>query len=73
MTTSTGFQTHTKRILNDLREFYTENAKSDTGIYVVADETNICTVYALIIGPGETPYENGFFYFVLKYEKTFLV
>lgn len=51
------------RVMNDVREFFRENP---TGIYILPEEEDICTVHALIIGPNETPYENGFFYFVLK-------
>lgn len=52
------------RIMNDVREFYKENPK---GIYIVPEEEKISLVHALIIGTEGTPYENGFFYFVLKY------
>lgn len=56
-------QSHTGRIMKDLQEFYKE---PPTNIFIVADEENMCLVHALIIGGEGTPYENGFFYFVLK-------
>ena len=37
-----------------------------TSIEVVVDKYNSSVVHALIIGPEGTPYENGFFYFVLR-------
>lgn len=64
-----GNRTHTLRILKDVREFYIQKP---TGIYIIPEESNICLIHALIIGPKDTPYENGFFYFVLRYE-TFTV
>ncbi|XP_037031299.1 ubiquitin-conjugating enzyme E2 Z-like [Bradysia coprophila] len=68
MTSEIKGKTHTLRIMNDIREFYEENID---GIYIVPDEDNICLIHALLIGPPETPYENGFFYFVLKYPDTY--
>lgn len=62
---ATKAQTHTLRIMNDIREFYEENMD---GIYIVPEENNICFIHALVIGPPETPYENGFFYFELMYD-----
>lgn len=50
--------------MKDLQEFY---KKPPSNIYVVADEDDMFLVHALIIGSNETPYENGFFYFVLRY------
>lgn len=64
-----GNKTHVMRIMNDFREFYEQNPE---GIFIVPEEDDICKVHALIIGPPETPYENGFFYFVLKYVTSIL-
>lgn len=36
------------------------------GIFAVADKSDLRFVHALIIGPMDTPYEGGMFYFVLK-------
>lgn len=33
---------------------------------MTSDESDFMTVHALIIGPYDTPYEGGFFYFILK-------
>ena len=36
------------------------------GIFVAPDEDNLTIIHALIIGPYDTPYEGGFFYFVIR-------
>src|SRR3546814_16142708 len=38
-----------------------------SGIFVVPDDTNNTVVHAIVTGPFETPYEGGFFYFVLNF------
>ncbi|GJQ69191.1 hypothetical protein Trydic_g6343 [Trypoxylus dichotomus] len=51
------------RIKKDLMSLYTD---TPPGIFAVGDEKNLKFIYALIIGPMNTPYQGGFFYFVLK-------
>lgn len=63
MAGSLGNVTHSKRIMNDLRELYEDKPE---GIYIVIDDEDISKMHALIIGPKNTPYENGFFYFYLE-------
>ncbi|XP_034247508.1 ubiquitin-conjugating enzyme E2 Z-like [Thrips palmi] len=36
------------------------------GLFVVPDESDITIVHALITGAFDTPYEGGFFYFILR-------
>lgn len=55
--------TASARIKRDLMNLYTDTLP---GIFAVGDENNLKFVYALIIGPMNTPYNGGFFYFVLK-------
>lgn len=57
-----------KRILNDIRELYSDPAD---GIYVVPDDERITILHALIVGPKDTPYENGFFYFLITYPEKY--
>lgn len=51
--------------MKDVQQFYNENL---TDIYIIPQEDNLAVVHALVIGPEETPYANGFFYFLLKYD-----
>tara|TARA_Y100000768_G_scaffold277219_1_gene212649 strand:+ start:8814 stop:9500 length:687 start_codon:yes stop_codon:yes gene_type:complete len=51
-----------KRIAVDIIEL--EKDPLDN-IFIHYDDDDITTIYALIIGPKDTPYENGFYYFTL--------
>lgn len=46
----------------DLQSIYKD---PPPGIFVVPDESNFMIIHAIIVGPMETPYEGGFFYFVV--------
>lgn len=52
------------RIQNDIRNIYTDPVP---GILVVPDESEMCLAHALICGPEATPYEGGFFYFLVRF------
>ena len=56
--------TSTIRVMNDYVDF---NKEKPDGIYLWIDKTNIFQQYALIIGPGNTPYFAGYFFFDIKY------
>lgn len=36
------------------------------GMFIVPDLDNITKIHALIVGPFDTPYEGGFFYFLIR-------
>lgn len=55
-----------KRIQNDMK-LYHKSDINNHGIYVHFNETNIYNAKALIIGPDETPYKNGFYLFDINY------
>lgn len=57
-----------KRIKHDLTELYADPVD---GIYVVQDETLNNKVHALVIGPKDTPYDGGFFYFIFTYPEKY--
>ncbi len=52
-----------RRIRKDLRTLQKDPLP---GIFVVPDETCATIVHALVTGPFETPYEGGFFYFLIN-------
>ena len=55
-----------KRIFKDIKN-YKESDLNKNGIYCEFDERNIYNVYSLIIGPKDTPYENGYYLFKLEF------
>ena len=61
-------QSNGQRLLENLleKEVQRFDRNTYTSIEVVVDEKDSSVVHALIIGPEGTPYENGFFYFVLR-------
>ena len=56
--------TSTIRVMNDYVDF---NKSRPEGIYLWIDKTNIFQQYALIMGPPNTPYFGGYFFFDIKY------
>ena len=54
------------RIFTDIKIFKKSNLH-ENGIYCDFDEKNLYKMRALIIGPGDTPYENGFYLFKLEF------
>ena len=55
-----------KRLLKDIRQI-NSTPLVDQGIYYVHDETDMMKGYALIIGPEDTPYSNGYYFFDVTY------
>jgi ubiquitin-protein ligase len=53
-----------KRIISDIIEF---NQSKPDNIYINFDKQNITKMKALIIGPKNTPYEDGYFFFDLMF------
>jgi len=51
-----------KRIISDIKDLR-KNPLTEHGIYYEHDDTDILKGIALIIGPRDTPYENGFYLF----------
>ena len=57
-----------KRMISDLTDLVNTPVP---GIYIHYDDNNLSTVRALIIGPKDTPYEDGFFFFTLNYPESY--
>ena len=55
-----------KRVLKDIQNFQKSNLE-DQGIYCFFCDENIFKVNIMIIGPKDTPYENGFYFFRLTF------
>jgi ubiquitin-conjugating enzyme E2 Z len=54
------------RLLKDVRHIM-KNPLTDNGIYYVHDDADMLKGYALIIGPSDTPYFGGFYFFEFNY------
>jgi ubiquitin-conjugating enzyme E2 Z len=54
------------RLLKDIRQIM-KCPLTDNNIYYVHDDTNILKGYVLIIGPSETPYFGGYYFFEVNY------
>ena len=54
------------RLAKDIRDI-TKNSLNDMGIYYIHHDTNMLKGYALIIGPENTLYEGGYFFFNIDF------
>jgi ubiquitin-protein ligase len=54
------------RLLKDIKQII-KNPLVDEGIYYIHDDTDMMKGYAMIIGPTDTPYFGGFYFFTLTY------
>jgi ubiquitin-protein ligase len=54
------------RLLKDVRQIM-KHPLTDNNIYYIHDDTDILKGYALIIGPSDTPYFGGFYFFEFNY------
>ena len=54
------------RLLKDVKNII-KNPLTDNGIYYIHDDSDILKGYALIVGPEDTPYYGGYYFFEIKY------
>jgi len=60
-----------KRILNkDIKEIQ-KMRLDDLGIHIEFDEENMLRARAIIMGPEDTPYENGILYFIIEFPNNY--
>jgi ubiquitin-conjugating enzyme E2 Z len=52
------------RLLKDIK-YIMKNSLIEQGIYYVHDDTDMMKGYAMIVGPSDTPYFGGFYFFKL--------
>lgn len=55
-----------QRLLKDVRDII-KNPLDEQGIYYVHDKADMLKGYAMIIGPENTPYFGGFYFFEINY------
>jgi ubiquitin-protein ligase len=55
-----------QRLLSDVKYIY-KNPLTDNGIYYTHDDSNIMKGYAMIVGPEDTPYFGGYYFFEFEY------
>ena len=55
-----------KRLIRDVRNIR-KNPLEDNGIYYLHDEEDMLKGYALIVGPADTVYANGYYFFTFDY------
>ena len=60
--------THIKRIISDIVEIKRNPIEN---IFIHYDEDNITEIKALIIGPKDTPYENGYYLLKLNFSEKY--
>ena len=58
------------RLAKDVRGIM-KNPLEDNGIYYKHDESNMLHGYACIIGPSDTPYQYGFYFFKLEFTNNY--
>lgn len=55
-----------QRLLKDVKQII-KNPLTEQGIYYIHDDSEIMKGYAMIVGPSDTPYFGGFYFFEIKY------
>lgn len=56
----------TQRLLKDIKQIM-KHSLADQGIYYKHDDTDILQGYAMIVGPSDTPYFGGYYFFQFKF------
>jgi ubiquitin-conjugating enzyme E2 Z len=55
-----------QRLLKDVK-YIIKNPLTEQGIYYIHDDTDMLKGYAMIVGPSDTPYFGGFYFFEFTY------
>jgi ubiquitin-conjugating enzyme E2 Z len=55
-----------KRLLSDVKAIM-KNPLTENGIYYIHDDTDMMKGYAMVVGPEDTPYFGGFYFFKIVY------
>jgi ubiquitin-conjugating enzyme E2 Z len=54
------------RLLKDVKQII-KSPLTENGIYYIHDDTDILKGYAMIVGPSDTPYFGGYYFFEFNY------
>lgn len=54
------------RLIKDIKQI-AENPLTDNDIYYIHDEEDLLKGYAMIVGPADTPYFGGYYFFEIQY------
>ena len=60
-----------KTVMRIIQDIYDFNNNKPEGIFLSVDKTNLMKQYALIIGPSDTPYFGGYFFFEIDYPENY--
>jgi len=63
-------KTTVKRLVKDITEIY-KNPLNDNGVYYIHDDENMLKGYALIIGPENTIYQYGYYFFEFTFPENY--
>jgi ubiquitin-conjugating enzyme E2 Z len=59
-----------KRLLKDVKQII-KNPLTENGIYYIHNETDYTKGYAMIVGPADTPYFGGYYFFQFEYPEDY--
>jgi ubiquitin-protein ligase len=59
-----------RRLVKDVADIYKDPLNSQ-GIYYIHDDEDMMKGYAMIIGPSDTPYENGAYFFEFSFPHSY--
>jgi ubiquitin-protein ligase len=59
-----------QRLLRDVKQII-KSPLTDNGIYYIHDDVDMLKGYAMIIGPSDTPYFGGYYFFEFKYPNNY--
>jgi ubiquitin-protein ligase len=62
--------TAVRRMYTDIKQFQAANLEND-GIFCSFNEDDLFDVKAMVVGPKDTPYEDGFYFFRLTFPKNY--
>lgn len=60
-----------KRIHNDVRDYLKSSSLNEQGIFCTFDEDDIFHIKAMIVGPDDTPYSYGYYFFDMHFPKDY--